>query len=159
MTSDYWFQVLSHSVSQVMYSLLCTSKEWDGSVDFFLNSNLNKTTTSKSFCYWFQVLSRSVSQVMSTYYAPAMDETARSIGLVDRFLDCLNGRSLSDDIRTRKPDLGPYRSLNGPRFQGFMPQRTLNCRRHVKTKLGSKQNWQLHQPKLDMLSTWGELID
>ena len=62
-----------------------------------------------------------MSQVMLTYYAPAMEETAKFIGLVDRFFDCLNGRSLDEAIRTRKTDLSPYRSVNDPRFQVMLP--------------------------------------
>ena len=35
----------------------------------------------------------------------------------DRFIDCLNVRSMSESIRSRKPDLRPYRSPDDPRLQ------------------------------------------
>ncbi|XP_062585102.1 uncharacterized protein LOC134246755 [Saccostrea cucullata] len=64
-----------------------------------------------------QVLSSSVARVMEAYYGPQMSETATLFKLVDRFFDCLNGRSLKESAFTRKPDVAPYKSLNDPRFQ------------------------------------------
>ncbi|XP_034315553.2 uncharacterized protein [Magallana gigas] len=54
---------------------------------------------------------------MSAYYGPEMAETSKFFQLVDRFFDCLNGRSLHEAIRTRKPDLAPYKQADDPRFE------------------------------------------
>ena len=63
------------------------------------------------------MLSRSVGRIMSAYYGPEMAETSKFFQLVDRFFDCLNGRSLHEAIRTRKPDLAPYKQADDPRFE------------------------------------------
>ena len=54
---------------------------------------------------------------MAAYYGPEMSETAKFFLLIDRFFDCLNGRSLQEAIYTLKPDMAPYRSQNDPRFE------------------------------------------
>ena len=43
---------------------------------------------------------------------PQSLETARFILLMDRFFDCLNGRSLEEEDRKRKPDCKAYRSVD-----------------------------------------------
>ena len=53
---------------------------------------------------------------METYFDEQCLETAKLIKLVDRFFDCLNGRSQSEAIRKKKPDLMPYSSPDDPRF-------------------------------------------
>lgn len=63
------------------------------------------------------MLSRSVGRVMSAYYGPEMAETSKFFQLVDRFFDCLNGRSLHEAICARKPDLAPYKQADDPRFE------------------------------------------
>lgn len=49
---------------------------------------------------------------MSAYYGPEMAETSKFFRLVDRFFYCLNGRSLHEAIRTRKPELAPYKQAD-----------------------------------------------
>ena len=49
-----------------------------------------------------------------------MDETKETQTFVknfDKFFDCLNVRSMSASIHSRKPDLRPYRDPNDPRLQ------------------------------------------
>lgn len=75
------------------------------------------------------MLSRSVGRIMSAYYGPEMAETSKFFQLVDRFFDCLNGRSLHEAIRTRKPDLAPYKQADDPRFEVL-----------IKTNTGSHSN-------------------
>ncbi len=58
-----------------------------------------------------------MSVVMENYYAPEMSETARFFLLCDRFFDCLNVRSLREDVFRRKPDLAPYKRVDDPRFE------------------------------------------
>ncbi|XP_061188485.1 uncharacterized protein LOC133196636 [Saccostrea echinata] len=53
-----------------------------------------------------------------------MSKTAKLFKLVDKFFDCLNGRSLKESAFTRKPDVAPYNSLNDLRFQ-FLEQEFL----------------------------------
>ena len=45
---------------------------------------------------------------MAAYSCPECQETAKLILLVDRFFDCLNGRSLVEGDFKRKPDLMSY---------------------------------------------------
>ena len=54
---------------------------------------------------------------MQAYGGEDCQETARFIGLMDRFFDCLNSRSLEEAERKRKPDLAPYRSEMDERFE------------------------------------------
>ena len=67
--------------------------------------------------YFTQVLSATVAAVMRVHGRHESQETARFISLMDRFFDCLNGRSTEEAERKRKPDLRPYRSVVDERFQ------------------------------------------
>ena len=61
-------------------------------------------------------MSETVSKLLDEYVDGA-GETARFIGYVDKFFDCLNVKHLSDADRTRKPFRKPYTSENDERFQ------------------------------------------
>ncbi len=63
-----------------------------------------------------QVLSKRVGVRLRDGYSPECDELSKFILMMDRFFDCLNGRSLKEHIHTRKPDLAPYTNINDPRF-------------------------------------------
>ncbi|KAK7112314.1 uncharacterized protein [Littorina saxatilis] len=66
-----------------------------------------------------QVLSRSVGLVMQSYGSEECQETAKFILYMDRFFDCLNGRSASEAAEKKKPDLRPYTHKDDPRFEFF----------------------------------------
>lgn len=65
-----------------------------------------------------QVLSRTVGLVMQEFWGEDRQETAKLILKIDRFFDCLNGRSLDHEEarKKRKPDLEPYRTVEDNRF-------------------------------------------
>ena len=63
-----------------------------------------------------QVMSSSVSKVMFAYSHPQAHETATFIGLVDKFFDCFNTRSLNEADFKRKPFVAPYKSCDDERF-------------------------------------------
>ena len=60
---------------------------------------------------------------MATYYGSDMLETSKFFALCNRFFDCLNVRSLKEDVFKRNPDLAPYRSQDDPRFQVYIVDR------------------------------------
>ena len=62
------------------------------------------------------MLSNSVAIVLREYHGPQASELSKFILLCDRFFDCLNTRSLVEDVRTRKPDMAPYRHIDDERF-------------------------------------------
>ena len=63
-----------------------------------------------------QVMSSSVSKVMLAYSPLEAHETARFIGLVDKFFDCFNTRSLHEAEFERNPFVAPYVNCDDHRF-------------------------------------------
>ena len=64
-----------------------------------------------------QVMSETVSKVMQSYCSNVASETAHFIGLVDKFFDCFNSRSLTEAEYKRKPFLAPFKDANDARFE------------------------------------------
>ena len=64
-----------------------------------------------------QVMSASFSKVMQSYCSNATSETANFIGLVDKFFDCFNSRSLTEAEHKRKPFLAPFKDIHDVRFE------------------------------------------
>ena len=64
-----------------------------------------------------QVLSSTVANAFSYYSLEETEETEKFVRHFDKFFDCLNVRSLSECVHSRKPDLRPYRSPDDPRLQ------------------------------------------
>ena len=64
-----------------------------------------------------QVLSSTVANAFSYYSLEETEETEKFVRYFDKFFDCLNVRSLSECVHSRKPDLRPYRSPDDPRLQ------------------------------------------
>ncbi|XP_062578102.1 uncharacterized protein LOC134245410 [Saccostrea cucullata] len=77
---------------------------------------------------------------MAGYYGPVMSETAKFFSLVDRFFDCLNGRSLQESVRVRKPDLAPYKVQNDQRFQ-FLQREFLGYLEQWMTAVKNRQGF------------------
>ena len=63
-----------------------------------------------------QVLCSSVAKVMNLHEGEEAKETAKFIANMDRFFDCLNTRTLTEGVKTRKDDLLPYTDRNDERF-------------------------------------------
>lgn len=63
-----------------------------------------------------QVLSSSMANAITLRGKPEMTETAKFCRMMDRWFDCLNGRYFDEGTRKRKPDLGPYFSIDDERF-------------------------------------------
>ena len=64
-----------------------------------------------------QVLSLTVASAFSHYSLEETEETEKFVWYFDKFFDCLNVRSLSECVHSRKPDLRPYRNPDDPRLQ------------------------------------------
>ena len=63
-----------------------------------------------------QVLSESVAKNMEEYRPPEALETAKFIGLMDRFFDCCNVRNTKEGEYKRKEFLKPYANIDDERF-------------------------------------------
>ncbi|XP_062588177.1 uncharacterized protein LOC134249818 [Saccostrea cucullata] len=102
--------------------------------------------------YLLQVLSHTVSSVMSAYYGPEMSETSKFFMLVDRFFDCLNGRSLHEATRTRKSDLAAYTLPDDPRFE-FLKTVFLGYLEEWKQAVMTRQGFSKQEKNKMFLST------
>ena len=63
-----------------------------------------------------QLFSLTVANAFS-YYSLETEETEKFVRYFDKFFDCLNVRSLSECVHSRKSDLRPYQSPDDPRLQ------------------------------------------
>lgn len=69
-----------------------------------------------------QVMSDTVSKVMTQFGPQEASETAKLIGLVDRFFDCMNVRSKKEGHYKRKPDLLPFTDPGDARFSFLLTE-------------------------------------
>lgn len=58
-----------------------------------------------------------MAKAFAYYNDPATKETETFVLLFDKFFDCLNGRSLTEWIKKRKPALKPYKSSKDERLE------------------------------------------
>ena len=64
-----------------------------------------------------QVLSSSMANALEARNDPELLGTAHFCRMMDKWFDCLNGRFYHQDVRTRKPELAPYKEINDWRFR------------------------------------------
>ena len=63
-----------------------------------------------------QVLSSSMAHALLSRNDPNFHGTAYFCKIMDKWFDCLNGRYVNQDVRTRKPELAAYRNKADWRF-------------------------------------------
>ena len=63
-----------------------------------------------------QVLSATMSSVLTSFGPPDVAGAAKFCGMLDKFFDCMNVRSLTEHERKHKPMLVPYTDINNERF-------------------------------------------
>ncbi|XP_077869321.1 uncharacterized protein LOC144360480, partial [Saccoglossus kowalevskii] len=65
-------------------------------------------------------LSTRVANAIETFYGGGNRATVQFIRYFDKFVDCLNVRSMKEGIYQRKPDLLPYNNVDDPRLKWLM---------------------------------------
>lgn len=72
-------------------------------------------------CYWLsyirQVLSESVSKALTMTGGGSVEETAKFVGLMDKYFDCMNVHNFTHGVHARKQFQMPYRSSKDLRIQ------------------------------------------
>ena len=58
-----------------------------------------------------------MAHALETRNNPEFAGTAHFCRIIDKWFDCMNGRCCHQDVRTRKPELAPYKLRNDWRFQ------------------------------------------
>jgi len=67
-----------------------------------------------------EVLSNTVALDLEQQNWPETRETIKFIRLNNKFFDILNGAHSAQHIRTRNPDLAPFKDINDPRFEWLL---------------------------------------
>ena len=63
------------------------------------------------------MLSKSVAEAFAYFGDPETEETEKFVRHFDDFSDCVNVRSFSEWMTSRKPNRKPFTSPNDPRLQ------------------------------------------
>ena len=71
------------------------------------------------------MLSKSVAEAFAYFGDPETEETEKFVRHFDDFFDCVNVRSFSEWVTSRKPNRKLYSSPNDPRLQVMLSKHTL----------------------------------